>query len=140
MPRTRERFETETDPTGRPWLITARKKRYGGKILTKTGRLKGSFRRRVNTTAGTVEIASGLRYAYIQHFGAKDLATGIIRIPRGASAEQKKALKKRRAINKNIRAKRGPVVLPARPILGVSSGDEQAILGIIRRRALRLWR
>ena len=52
---TRERFETETDPDGRPWKITWRKRRRpSAKILTNTGRLQRSFRRRVNQSAGTV--------------------------------------------------------------------------------------
>ena len=138
---TKERFKTETDPSGRPWAPTARKKRYGGKILEKTGRLRRSFRRRVSAAAGTVEVATNLRHGYILHHGAKDLGgKKRLRVPRGATAAEKRAIRRQRAINKNIEKNRAPVRLPARPILGVASGDEAAILDIIRRRALRLWR
>ena len=138
---THERFETETDPEGRPWPITWRKRRRpSAKILTNTGRLKRSFRRRVNQSAGTVEVFSSLRYAYIQHYGAKNLRNRHRRIPRGSTAEEKKQIRRQRAIDKNVVAARKPIVLQPRPILGVDSGDERALLDIIRRRALRLWR
>jgi len=37
-------FATETDPTGVPWLSSKRKMKWGGKTLTKSGRLAWSIR------------------------------------------------------------------------------------------------
>ncbi len=40
---TRERFETETDPTGRKWIPSRRVVEHGGKTLTLTGNLGNSI-------------------------------------------------------------------------------------------------
>ena len=140
---TKQRFLAEIAPDGTPWAITRRKERKpSARILYRTGRLERSIKRWVNKEAGFVEVRSGLRYAYIQHYGSKDISRGLIRVPRGASAAQKKAIKRRRAIDKNIKAKHGhvPVVLPARPILGVTSDDSRELLDIINGQATKLWR
>ena len=142
---TEERFATETDPSGRPWKITRRKQRHSGaKILTNKGRLRRSFRRRVSQAAGTVAVTSHLAHAFILHHGAKNLRGRIRRrrLPKDATADERRARRRQRAIDKNVTAARAskPVRLPDRPILGVTSADETALLDIIRRRALRLWR
>lgn len=138
---TRDRFREERAPDGTPWEVTVRKRHNpSARILYRTGRLERSFRRWVDQRAGSVEVRSNLRYAYIQHHGSKDLRQARRRVPRGATAEERRRIVRQRAIDRNVRAKRGPVVLPARPILGVGADDGRELVDIIRRRALRLWR
>ena len=140
---TQERFHTETDPSGRPWEITARKKRFpSAKILTDTGKLRKSIRRRVSQGAGTVTVSSWLARAHILHYGSQNLRRRRRhkRLPPGATTEERRALRRQRAIDKNVHAAAKPIALPARPILGVTSDDNREILDIIRCRALRMWR
>lgn len=121
---TMRRFETETDPTGRPWRplsigtiigrIGSRAKtftlkgdlrkpaaRYVAalKILQHRGHLKGSIHHRA--TSEGAEVGSDRVYARIHQFGGK--------------------------------AGRGKkVTTPPRPYMGVDQGDEAMMLGILR--------
>ena len=81
---TMRRFETETDPWGRPWAplkpATLARRRHGGsRILQDTGRLKGSFHWRVTLDAAVVR--AGVRYAAYHQFGTRSRSTGRQIIP-----------------------------------------------------------
>lgn len=121
---TLNRFETERDPTGRPWRplsINTIIRRLGGrsktftkkgdlrkpaaryiaalKILQHRGHLKGGIHHRA--TRDGVEVGSDRVYARIQQFG-------------GMAGRGRK------------------VTIPPRPFLGVDADDEAMALGILR--------
>ena len=143
---TMHRFETEAGPTGEPWKPSHASYDRGGagvhprggghrdrgQTLTDTGRLRASITRRVRG-GDTVEVGTNVVYAAIHQFGGK---TG----PRTIRPKRKKALAWPGARHP-VRSVRHPgSKVPARPFLGISRGDRDAILRIVQRRALRAWR
>lgn len=72
--QTLRRFETETDPWGRPWrplapATLARRRHGGSRILQDTGRLKGSWRRGV--TGDAAFLRAGVYYAAFHQYGTR---------------------------------------------------------------------
>ncbi|BCW89963.1 hypothetical protein sos41_31310 [Alphaproteobacteria bacterium SO-S41] len=107
-----ERFETETEPDGTPWMPSWRARDEGGQTLTRTGRLKQSFDSRAD--AVSVEWGTNVSYAAPLHFGA------VIR-PKNA-----KALAFVGSHGALVFA--GEVILPARPMVGFTDQDSAAVV------------
>ncbi|MGW8138976.1 phage virion morphogenesis protein [Sphingomonas zeae] len=114
---TRERFETETDPTGAKWLPSRRVVEHGGKTLTLSGDLGNSITEdwgKDYAAAGPERSGGAGVYALIHQMG------GEIR-PR-----EKKAL----SFGGRIVSK---VVIPARPYLGFTEVNADYALGALAR-------
>lgn len=111
-----DRFETETEPDGTPWMPSWRALHGNGgdKTLSLTGRLKSSFDSLAD--ANSVEWGTNVEYAAPLHFGA------VIEAKDGGS------LAFTGADGALIFAKN--VVLPARPFIGFTDAD-RALLGEI---------
>ena len=109
---TKERFNTETDPTGKPWAplseeYRARKKQNRDKILTLSRDLAGS----VAFRAARAHVDAGVRpiYSGTHQFGAAKGSFGST-------------------------SKGSPIPwgdIPARPFLGLSDEDEREITQIV---------
>lgn len=119
---TRLRFRNQAGPDGKPWAALkpgtlARRRKGkgtgGAKALLDTGRLRGSITYRAGE--GWVEVGTNTIYASTHQFGAKRGAYGSFSI-----------VKTRRV----IQIPWGDV--PARPFLGLSQADRQAVLDIVR--------
>lgn len=138
------RFERQQDPQGRPWKPLAkstlrRKKDGAALILHESGRLKQSVTHRATTTE--VEIGTNLVYAAAHQLGAaierhayaaqvrlrKVKGEGGRTLWRFASRRHRKVEVRRAVIGDHV------IKLPARPFLGVSAGDQQAVLVILKR-------
>lgn len=111
----RLRFIDQVDPDGNPWKPSIRAQKQGGETLRNTGRLMNSLTHRVD--GDSVEYGTNVDYALPLHYGAdiKPVASKYLtfRIP-GVGFVRKKQ-----------------VILPARPILGLSQEDGEATLDII---------
>ncbi len=110
---TRERFDDEQSPEGKPWtplsaMTLARKRKNRDKILTEYGHLRGTLAYRAGRQH--IEIGSTRIYAGTHQFGAEQGAFGRTKrggpIPRGD--------------------------IPARPFLGVSDEDRAEINQAVR--------
>ena len=64
-----DRFDTETDPLGRPWKPSLRAKQEGGKTLTDSARMRQSVTS--NATAQAAEWGSNLIYYGVHNEGAR---------------------------------------------------------------------
>jgi len=107
---TRERFETQRAPDGTPWMPSGRALRQAGTTLTRDGHLNDDITRRV--TGRRIDVGTNMIYAATHQFGA------TIR-PKTA-----KALAFRIGSDFIMTQK---VEIPARPFLGISAADEDAI-------------
>jgi phage virion morphogenesis protein len=107
---TRQRFEDGAGPTGEQWLPSQRVLEKGGQTLVDRGALRDSITRA--SDARSAMAGTNVIYAAIHQFG------GEIR-PRTA-----RALKTRAGL-------RASVSMPARPFLGFSDDDRDAILTIL---------
>ena len=108
---TMKRFDEKKDPKGKPWKPSRRAIEKGGETLTNKGRLRDSID--YAATPDKVMVGSNLTYARIHQLG------GVI-VPKKA----KKLVFKghdgtTRAVDK--------VTIPARPYLGVSESDLDAV-------------
>lgn len=114
---TRERFETEADPTGRKWIPSRRVVEHGGKTLTLTGDLGNSITEDWGpdfAAAGPERSGGAGVYALIHQTG------GEIR-PR-----EKKAL----SFGGRIVAR---VIIPARPYVGFTDVNADYAIGALAR-------
>jgi len=119
-----ERFRTETDPEGRPWEPLSpftRANKKNDKILTERGGpgLRGSIHYRVSD--GVLEQGTNKIYGAIHQLGGTIRAKGgslAIGDPDGAFALVKQ------------------VTIPARPYLGLSDSDREAVREILERHAM----
>lgn len=114
---TRERFETETDPTGKKWKPSQRVIEHGGKTLTLSGDLSNSITEdwgKDFAAAGPERSGGAGVYALIHQTG------GVIR-PR-----EKKAL----SFGGRIVAK---VIIPARPYVGFNDVNANYVIGALAR-------
>lgn len=139
------RFGREQDPQGQAWKPVApqtrRRKAKAGRerVLQWAGHLKSS----ITHVAGALEVAVGtnVKYAAIHQLGGQIMkwahgrrlrlrevvdADGHRRV-RFAAARHKRALTREVVIGEHW------VTIPARPFLGVSAADRQAILEIVER-------
>lgn len=116
----RRRFQTSTDPQGRPWKPLKRpRKRGGNKPLLDTGMLRNSITS-VPTATGVI-VGSNLIYAAIHQFG------GVVKP--GRRRKRKKSKKKRGSpvIAPGRARSGGGARIPARPYLGVSAAAAKRI-------------
>lgn len=110
-----ERFESGQSPEGANWPRSIR----GGTTLVLTGALKSSINAR--SSAEGAEVGTNLIYAATHQFGASG---------RTIRAKNKPFLKFQVG-GRWIRKKQVTVNIPARPFLGVSDSDRQAIREIV---------
>jgi phage virion morphogenesis protein len=114
---TQMRFKEETAPDGTRWPQSIRAREEGGQTLSDTRRLRNSIT--CAARPDRVEVGTNDKRAPVHQFGA------TIR------AKRAKALKfqvgGRFAVKKVVR-------IPARPFLGISDDDREAITEIIRER------
>lgn len=125
---TRHRFETETAPSGEPWKPSHRAIEESGQTLTDTGRLRASITRFVRRDE--VQVGTNVVYAAIHQFGGKTP-------PRTIRPRRKKALFWPGAAHPVASVRHPGSNVPARPFLGLSSRDRDAIVRIVRERARR---
>ncbi len=111
---TRLRFVDEVSPDGVPWTPSLRARLTGGRTLTDDGHLQDSVTHLV--IGDELQVGANRSYAAIHQFG------GVIR-PR-----HKKALAFTLA-NGQV-AVVAAVSMPARPYLGISAGDADAIVAM----------
>lgn len=105
-----ERFTKEKTPEGKGWKTSARAKETGGKTLTKTAAMKSSIHSVANSTGVAV--------------GTNDIRAAIHQFGGTISAKNKKSLCFKVG---DTKVKVKSVKIPARPFLGISSGDEREI-------------
>ena len=128
------RFETETGPGGVPWKPSVRAREEGGQTLTDTGRLRASITHRLGP--GEVVIGTNVVYAAIHQFGGQTP-------PRVIRPKHKKALAftgggGQKVVRKSVRHPGSK--MPARPFLGIDTGDEAVISETILNRLRRAVR
>lgn len=112
---TRLRFIAGEAPDGTPWVPSQRATVQGGQTLRDTGRLMNSITHAVSDT--TIEVGTNVEYAVPLHFGAHIRAAKDWLTVKGAYGWFKKK----------------EVVLPPRPILGLSDSDARRVLSVIAR-------
>ncbi len=117
------RFETGTDPEGQHWPQSLRARLENGQTLVDTGRLRDSITYAVAIDKSGVEVGTNVVYAAIHQTG------GVIR------AKSSRGL--RFQYNGQWATKQS-VTLPARPFLGISAQDEDAIRDVIEDWANRI--
>ena len=125
---TLRRFRTETGPDGERWKPSGKR---GGQTLTARGRLLDSIRRFVSREEAGV--GTDVAYGPIHQFGGKTP-------PRVIRPRSKKALAWPGARHPVKEVRHPGSTMPARPFLGVSGGDERAILAIVGDHVERAWR
>lgn len=139
---TDERFVSMQSPSGEPWKPlhprTIRQKRNKNKILTERGLLRGSIHYELN--GDTLEVGTDRKYGAIHQFG------GVVKIPArtqtvkvGTKGKNKGRFMKAKskaahAIERTFTIPAHDVSIPARPFLGLSAEDEQAIQRIVEKR------
>ena len=139
---TKHRFETEKAPSGEPWKPSAASYDRGpapgsvgnedrGQTLTETGRLRASITHNVRGS-DAVAVGTNVKYAAIHQFGGQTK-------PRTIRPRSKKALSWPGARHPVKSVRHPGSKVPARPFLGISSGDRDAILRIVSEHARRAW-
>ncbi len=119
------RFERGQGPSGAAWPISGRARRESGQTLVMTGRLLGSIAH--NASRDGVEVGTNVGYAAIHQFGGRTK-------PRTIRARQKKALFWPGARHPVKQVRHPGSAIPARPFLGLDSGDEAMIVDTVARR------
>lgn len=110
-----ENFESESSPDGTAWVRTVR----GGKILTKTSRLRNSIHARASSEGA--EVGTNTIYAATHQFGDS----------RTIRAKKKPFLMFPGTSGGLVRVKQASIKIPARPFLGISEKDAEEIKSII---------
>jgi phage virion morphogenesis protein len=148
---TEERFDREgPGPDGTPWpplAASTRRRKKHPKILTESGNLRGRIRYQV-TGPGTLVVGSAEPYAAIHQLGGTiRKAAGSITVRHRTDARGNlmttalfggkglifaKASHKR-ALARTFASREHEIAIPARPFLGVSQADSEAIVGIVNR-------
>ncbi|MDM7928666.1 phage virion morphogenesis protein [Blastomonas fulva] len=120
-----ERFDTETDPDGKPWEKSQRAKDQGGKTLTDSARLKTSITHRSSATdveVGTNVICAGPH----QHGMDESVSVGAhsrtIRQAFGRSLPG--------GLTIQVGAFDRQMKMPKRSFLGINAEDETEILAL----------
>lgn len=138
MKSSQRRFSTQIAPDGTPWVELkaryARRKKYNqDKILTLRGYLRSSIQYQV-TGANSVEVGTNNKYAAIhQHGGIIDQNAQSRRVRfRSVAGRVLFAGKRHKKVTERW-VSRGAyqVKIPARPFLGISADDENAIGSIV---------
>lgn len=119
---TQERFDTETDPTGNPWLPSMRATAENGQTLRDTSRLMNSLT--FVPLPDGVEWGTNVFYAPVQHYGA------TIR------AKNAEFLKFRTAYGF---VSKKEVEIPSRKFLGINESDVREINNITTHMLSEAW-
>lgn len=134
---TQHRFETETDPTGRPWrplsavtLLRRIASRVTRKVDGETKRFRTAFDRKGNLTGRAQKNLANLKILQVQGH----LKNSIHRVAGRDQVEVGSNLVYARIHQFGGQAGRGrKVTIPPRPFLGIDDGDRTMILDILRR-------
>ncbi|MBZ6377380.1 MULTISPECIES: phage virion morphogenesis protein [Pacificimonas] len=122
---TQRRFEKERAPDGSTWIPSRRAQVEGGRTLTKTGALLRAIRSESGRDFAAVGVGRsggpGV-YAAVHQFGATIKA----KTAKGLRFSVPTAGGKRESIVVQS------VTVPARPFLGLSTGDRSAVRGILQ--------
>jgi phage virion morphogenesis protein len=125
---TQDRFDSQTDPDGRPWqrlkasTIAGKALRgHSDKILRQRGYLSDSIRSQANENG--VRVGTNRIYGAIQHFGGKTK-------PHVIRPKNKKALAWPGARNPARAVNHPGSEIPARRFLGISRQDRDRILEV----------
>lgn len=122
---TLERFETETDPDGKPWEKSQRAKDEGGKTLTDSSRLKASISRRFS--ASDAEVGTNVIYARPHQYGMDDAVT----VPAHTrTINQAFGRPLPGGLTIQVGAFERQMKMPKRSFLGISADDEDEILAL----------
>lgn len=128
---TRERFHSQTAPSGDPWAAlspayAARKPRHKDKPLTLSGALRGTLVKQADKDS--LRIGTPLVYGAIHQFGAAKGSFGTVTARVNEHARRGKGGKPIavRAHTRKMTAPWGDI--PARPFLGLSDADRDALL------------
>lgn len=136
---TQDRFKTQTAPDGTAWQALqpdyAKSKKYNqDKVLTLRGYLRRGIHYQV-TGPTEVEVGSNTVYAAAHQFGHSFVVNAHSRVQRFRSVAGRvlfaKATHKRGVVEKRVTTGAYMVNVPARPFLGVSGADEQALREIV---------
>jgi phage virion morphogenesis protein len=120
-----ERFDTETDPEGKPWEKSQRAKDEGGKTLTDKGLLKGSVSRRFSAT--DAEVGTNLIYARPHQLGMDE----TVSVPaHSRTIYQAFGRSLPGGLTVQVGAFERQMKLPRRSFLGISDEDETEILAL----------
>lgn len=129
-----DRFRTQTDPDGRPWAPHApatirariRNRQLPLTILSTNARPASSLRGSLGYVAGNdeVRVGSPLPYAAIHQLG------GTIEKPAGTRwmAGRRFAKREKNPEGREVAIGAHQITIPARPFLGLTRVDEEAIL------------
>jgi len=131
---TEERFSQEQDPQGRPWTPLAaatRKRKKGPKILTESGRMRGSIVYRA--FKDRVVVGTNVVYAAIHQLGgeiSQEARTQTLAFGKKGFLSHKAARRRKKGAIKVRFAAMGArkFTIPARPFLGVNQED----IGVIK--------
>lgn len=145
---TQDRFSRQTDPEGNAWeplspRYQRRKKYNANKILTLRGYLRGTLA--FQESDQDVVLGSNLPYAARMQFGGEfqvEARKAHVFFRQGAAGDIGRLFAKKAKANFSQEVTIGAhkVITPARPFLGVSLADEQAILDIAQDHLDRLAR
>jgi phage virion morphogenesis protein len=124
---TQMRFRDQVGPDGKPWVPSIRVKKHGGQTLSLTARLRNSWTYIADNNS--VTWGTNVAYAAPLHFGSKEVVT-IRAFIRRVSMVYGRPLK--RPVSVRVHSFVRHMNLPARPMIGVSAGDREAILTIMR--------
>lgn len=123
---TKDRFQTEQDPEGKPWkplseFTLLQKNRW--EILTESTDLKTSFRRAADDTS--VRMGTDNEYAALHQFGLKK------------TLNIKSHQRKTKTGTATVKAHTRKVDMPARPFLGFTDQDRSELIETIKEHLLR---
>lgn len=121
-----ERFDTETDPDGKPWEKSQRAISQGGKTLTDSARLKTSVTNRASAT--DAEVGTNVIYARPHQDGMNE-SVSVPAHTRTIYQAFGRALPGGLTIN--VGAFERQMQMPKRSFLGISAEDEEEILALV---------
>ena len=112
---TLERFRTRKGPDGRRWPSSKRALAEGGRTLVDSGQLRNSIQVRSDATGFAV--GTNVKHASTHQYGVKN---------RIIKAKNKKYLRFK-VDGRWVTRKKVKVTIPARPFLGLSAEDQEAL-------------
>lgn len=132
---TRERFDTQTGPDGKPWAPLSprykeQKKKNKNKILTLHGYLRSTLAYQIEDDGTTLAVGSPMIYAGTMQFGAAQGQFGRYSQVSRWHKYKKGDFRKYAGTKKGFPIPWGNI--PARPFLGLSADDEQEVLAILQ--------
>ncbi|MFH1984124.1 MAG: phage virion morphogenesis protein [Pseudomonadota bacterium] len=129
---TDDRFRAQRDPDGRAWAPLSPRTwatKKNTRILTERARLRGSIAYRA--AADSVRVGTNVVYGAVHQLGADETVTVRAHRRRVASRNMTAGKKKTASGVGFVMSHLRKMHIPARPYLGVSSGDWTEIAGIV---------